>query len=276
MNLPALSPQEQSYWDRNNYLLLRGALSPQEASRLLDAVDSVLDGNPHLFSDNPGGGAVKLAQAVERIEALDFLIDHPVVFPRLLALMGPYIQIMGSEIFLRRPSSEPLPMVPWHTDGGPAMESYRPSPDSPVLQLKVQFFLTDLSRPDCGNFFAVPGSLHRKFPSRGFPDGQEPEGARQLLVQPGDVLIFPQTLWHAVSPNLHGKPRKSVTFRYGQAWCRSYDYQRLPDRALRRMTRRQRLLFGDPELLPEPYNFFYPEPGLYESVMVPPADAKSV
>jgi len=36
------------------------------------------------------------------------------------------------------------------------------------LQIKIQYFLTDLEEADSGNFTIVPGSHNRPFPEGGF------------------------------------------------------------------------------------------------------------
>lgn len=260
------SAGRKEHWEERGYLLLEQALSPPEVATLLAAVDRTIDsigdreprGGGGVFSQGTGG-AVKVAQAISQTDALDALTDHPAVFPWLLELLGPFLQILGTEIFLRRPGPGREPLLAWHTDGGPTMGRFLPSPGNPVLQMKAQFFLTDLSEPDSGNFLLVPGSHRRLFPEAGFSLDESPPGAIQILAKPGDLLLFPWSLWHAVAPNGSGRVRKSVTFRYGPMWCRPYDYERLPADVLARMTPRRRRLFGDLGEGAPPHAYFYPD-----------------
>ena len=254
-----ISAAQRRQWDRHGYLVLDGVLSEAETAALLQAADDVVSRAPSFINQGNGGAhAFKVANAIAQTDALDVLTDHPRVFPTLLALLGPYLQVLGTEIFLRTPGDGTDPIVPWHTDGGPTLGAFLPHRGNPALQLKVQFFLTDLTQPDRGNFMLVPGSHRVALP----PDKREttdtPEGAIQLRVRAGDAVIFPWSLWHAVAPNHSTSTRRSITLRYGQLWSRPYDYERVPEEVLARMTPRRRRLFGDLGPDAEPATFFYP------------------
>jgi ectoine hydroxylase-related dioxygenase (phytanoyl-CoA dioxygenase family) len=252
-------------WEEQGYLLLEQVLSPGEVAQALVATDAVLAGSGEgVFSQQSGAPgeatrAFKVAQVISRTDALDFLTDHPGVLPCLLDFLGPYLQILGTEVFVRRPGPGEAPLVEWHTDGGPALGQLLASPGFPALQLKAQFFLTDLTEPDSGNFMLVPGSHRRPFLRDGSLTAALP-GAVQLRVKAGDVLLFPWSLWHAVAPNRSGRVRKSITVRYGPLWSRPYDYERLPSEVLARMTPRRRRLFGDLGESAHPSSYFYPDP----------------
>lgn len=260
---PAVTPEQRQHWEEQGYLLLEQALSPAMTAQLLGRVNEVLEAydRERLFSQQNGAAreqaqAFKIACAITETDALDILTDHPATFPWLLMLLGPYLQILGTEIFVRRPGPGSDPLIEWHTDGGPAMADFLPSHGNPILQMKAQFFLTDLSAFDRGNFMLVPGS-HRT----PFPDHEPPTaGTIQIRARAGDVLLFPWSLWHAVAPNRSGHERKSVTIRYGPMWSRPYDYERLPPGVLARMTARRRRLFGDMGEGAHPSAHFYPDP----------------
>jgi ectoine hydroxylase-related dioxygenase (phytanoyl-CoA dioxygenase family) len=252
-----ISVEQRRHWNRHGYLLIEQALSPAEVASLLGAIDAVLASKRDRDFVSQGSAASKIVQAVSETEALDPLTDHPSVFPILLALLGPWLQILGSEIFVRKPAAAREPLVPWHTDGGPTLGAFLPRRGNPVLQMKAQFFLTDVSGVDSGNFLFVPGS-HRTAPPPDLGARKAPRGAVQLRAHAGDVLLFPWSLWHAVAPNHSRRIRKSVTLRYGQLWSRPYDYERLPDHVLGRMTPRRRRLFGDNGPNADPVSYFYP------------------
>lgn len=263
-------PQKhRQHWQEQGYLFLPQVLSPAETNFFLEKVDAVLAScdKQQLFSQNAeGAGPIdeastfKLASALTQTDALDSLIDHPRVFPWLLTLVGPYLQILGTEIFVRRASPSSEPLVEWHADGGPALSNFLPCPGNPVLQMKVQFFLTDMSDLDSGNFMLVPGSHRVRFPDQKFSPAAPPAGAIQLRAKAGDALLFPWSLWHAVAPNHSARARQSITFRYGQMWSRPYDYERLPAEVLERLTPRRRRLCGDLGAGIHPSAYFYPDP----------------
>ncbi len=242
-----LTDTQQKHWQEQGYLILKQVLSAAEIEILLAAIDPVIEDyvrqTPSLHGSRFGKGAFTIIRAIERTDVLDPLTDHPHTFGTILSLMGPYLQIMGTQIYVRH--SDAGALMGFHTDAGPSLQRIHPHPDSLPLQFKIQFFLTDLSEPDQANFMCVPGSHKKPYPEMRLEKGVYPEGAIQVLAEAGDAVIFPWALWHGVGPNRTDRIRKSVTFRYGQMWCRPYDYDRLPSNVLERMTPRRRRLFGD-------------------------------
>ena len=156
--------------------------------------------------------------------------------------MSPYLQLLGTQIYVRPAGRSDFH---WHTDAGPSLQRIRVTADSLPLNFKVQFFLTDIAHRDRANFCLVPGSHRQEFPESGVPAGSDPPGAVQLVVEAGDVAIFPYNLWHSVAPSLGDSVRRSVTFRYGQMWCRPFDYEQAPQEVLARLSPRRRRLLGD-------------------------------
>jgi len=160
-------------------------------------------------------------------------------------------------------------MEGFHTDGGLSLRQVIVTDESIVLQVKVQYFLTDVSASDSGNFLYLPGSHRRPADevtaqcfipevNRILDSGKLPEGTVEVHAAAGDVIVFPHSIWHAVGPNTSGYSRKSIIFRYGQLWCRPVDYDRVPDAALARMTDRQRRLLADFGTDPHPTDFYKP------------------
>jgi ectoine hydroxylase-related dioxygenase (phytanoyl-CoA dioxygenase family) len=263
----AVTEKQLRRWERDGYLLLENVLSTTETERLLNAVDSVLEsaGQAQIFSQQetaPRGAtqAFKIAQAITLTSELDPLTDHPQIFPWLLTFIGPYLQVLGTEIFVRLPGPAVEALVDWHTDGGPAMEGLLPRPGTPILQMKVQIFLTDLTEPDSGNFMLVPGSHCTPFADQKQFPRSSPAGAIQIIARAGDAILFPWSLWHGVAPNQSSSVRKSITLRYGPMWSRPYDYDRLPADVLARMTPRRRRLFGHLGAGSQPHAYYYPDP----------------
>lgn len=243
MSSRSLTKAMRQQWQEEGYLLIKGALTRQEAGTCLAEADRVVEEYRKADVARFSRGAFTIIQVLERTGAFDPLMDHPGTFGVILDLMGPYLQIMGSQIYVRHPSDEALQS--WHTDAGPSLRQIRVDPTSLPLQFKVQFFLTDIPAPDRANFCLVPGSHRREFPETGFPKGENPPGAIQLCAEAGDAVIFPYALWHSVACNRSQNVRRSVIFRYGQMWCRPYDYEKVAAEVLARMTPRRRRLMGD-------------------------------
>ena len=240
-----LTKLQHQQWVEDGYLHLKNIIPREEAAAYLDAGNEVIE--PY-EKENPRvreNGYYTIIQTLERTSRIDPLMDHPNLFPLILDLMGPYLQIMGSQIYVRYPNKKDENLSGWHTDAGPSLRQVRVGPDSLPLNFKIQFFLTEIPEENCANFMLVPGSHRREFPKERPPKSENPPGTVQLICEPGDCAIFPNALWHAVAPNHSDTVRRSITFRYGQMWCRSYDYEKCPEDILARMTPRRRRLMGD-------------------------------
>ena len=246
MNPIYLTEEQKQHWHDKGYLILKQVLSSTEVEEILTAVDPVIESyvqqTPKLQGTRFGSGAFTIIRAIERTTKLDVLSDHQNTFGTILSLMGPYLQIMGTQIYVRHPDEKQL--MGFHTDAGPSLQRIHPHPNSLPLQFKIQFFLTDLSHQNSANFMCVPGSHKRPFSNNNSVGAEYPDGAIQVIAEAGDAVIFPWALWHAVGPNHTDIIRKSVTFRYGQMWSRPYDYDSLPKDVLSRMTPRRKRLFG--------------------------------
>jgi len=228
-------------WAEKGYLHLKGALTRDQAEGYLAAADEVIAKYREANPEARGQPAINMIQTVEQSPAFDTLLDHPGTFGVILDLMGPYLQVMGTVIYVRYANKD-MPFD-WHTDGGPALRDFRVEPDSRPLNFKIQYFLTDIPEENRANFCLVPGSHRRDFPENGL--GAWPQGGVQLIAEAGDAAIFSYNLWHGVAPNEGEEVRRSVTFRYGQLWSRPWDYEKAPKEILARMTPRQRRLMGD-------------------------------
>ena len=232
----------RSDWQEKGYILLKNAIQSSDVIKYLGAVDEVIKKQEPKIQDKFSDGSYTIVKAIEHTNALDELIDYPTTFPVILELMGSYLQIMGTQIYVRPPNMQSE--FDWHTDAGPSLQRIRVTEDSLALNFKIQFFLTDIKKKNLANFCLVPGSHNISFPESGFSRGKDHAGAIQLCVNAGDAVIFPHNLWHSVAPNQGDSVRRSVTFRYGQMWCRPYDYEKLPQKILRRLNLRRSRLMG--------------------------------
>ena len=249
----ALTTEEKQHWVDAGYLHLRGVLTASEVATLracVDAYEAYLRENPDAQAGARGEAGNQedlcVLQAISSIPELDVLIDHPHTFGKVLGLMGPYIQVAGSELIVRYPTRRLATAAhPFHTDGGPSLARIFPGQESLVLTLKVQLFLSDVVEPSSGNMLVVPGSHSRPFPDT--IEAFERIGASALEVHAaaGDAVIFAWSLWHGAAPNHSKQPRISVVLRYAQLWARPTDYEHLDQSVLARMTPRRRRLFGD-------------------------------
>ena len=89
----------------------------------------------------------------------------------------------------------------WHIDGHD--EGYRRlGTPIPFLQLKIGYYLTDMTEPGQGNLCVVPGSHKAEYN----PDPEDLQnmdlfsGAIQICAPAGTAILFHNALWHSSGP----------------------------------------------------------------------------
>lgn len=246
-----LTDAEREHWDQNGFLLIRNCLDDAEVAGLTASMGALAEEaegwspeKRRLHTSTAGNGKhVDLIGLPFLTDAADRLMDHPNLFGKILSLMGPFIYSPGMEYLERHSHNEQVLRL--HTDGGGSLRCIFPSPESLVLQLKVQIFLTDNDKPESGNFMMVPASHRTRFPLGASQIEEATRKAVPVLARKGDALIFPWSLWHAVSANRSTQVRKSIITRYSQLWMRPVDYDFAPEVVSQRLTPRRRRLLAD-------------------------------
>jgi hypothetical protein len=166
---------------------------------------------------------VRLRHVVARHPAFLDLLDHPAVLPLVVDVLGPDIQLRGSNLDVRpaaRPGAqagEPDFATVWHRDepagGWPTVDGV-----VPLLEIKVGWYLTDLTRPGGGALRIIPGS--HLLPRDAIADREPVE----ITVAPGTALVWRTALLHDVGPNHSGRTRKCLYLAYQHRWLRPSDY----------------------------------------------------
>ncbi|TCO15695.1 phytanoyl-CoA dioxygenase PhyH [Kribbella steppae] len=266
----ALTTEQLSLFDDCGYLLVKGMFNHDEVDRGLEMVRHALGSGATTIAWHPSftdrEHTLRIRDAISQCPELATFLDHPRLVSTLIALLSDSVQILGTEIFVR--SCENRPLEGWHTDGGEYLQRIMLAPGSQCLQIKCQIFLTDTSQDESGNFLLIPRS-HRRMPephetcyldglNEGLHRGELPDDVTTIHAAPGDALLFPYSLWHAVGPN-RLQPRITLIFRYGQLWHRPNDYTRQPAHLLERFSPRLRRMFGDLGDDPHPLEFYKPQ-----------------
>jgi hypothetical protein len=156
------------------------------------------------------------------------LVDNPAVLPTIVALLGPGIHLMSSNLIHLPsiPTGQPRTIrVPsrhgWHRDMGAATRDLG-TDTVPRLAIKAAYWLTDPT-PDAGVTMLVPGSHLRGGPVT-VPAGLiDPPDAITPDVGPCDVVLFENRTWHAGGLNTSGRPRRAVMMQYGYRWVAPID-----------------------------------------------------
>ena len=237
-----LTKEQKFDWKKNGYILLRNVLSRKEIENLTTVIDQMYEEYLQQSDVSPNSEFDR-RNVMEENDLFIKLMDHTKIFPVVLELMGHYILLSMSEVIVRPHTPESKGIL--HTDGGQAMRQIRVSQTSLPLQIKVQYFLTDIKETDSGNFTVVPGSHNRPFPESGFRDGPYIPDALQILAHAGDAVVFTHALWHGFVANKSLNPRKTLVYCYVHQCLRAFDYSDVSNELMERCTPRQRRLIGD-------------------------------
>jgi hypothetical protein len=211
-----LTADQRAGFERDGYLRVPGALSAAEVARHRAA----LTGLHH------GSGPMHTLGAVAACPAMLPLVDHPSTFGLICSLLGWNVHVYHSHLDIHPPVPVGLAeRFVWHQDGGRQNVDLETDPRA-RLSVKVAFWLSDLTEPGRGNLRVIPGS-HRtntldRPPTPDVP-WPEPEGAVDVLAEPGDALLFDRRLWHARSENRSAFVRRAVFVAYTYRWIVSRD-----------------------------------------------------
>jgi ectoine hydroxylase len=213
---------DREAFDRDGYLVIRGALAADEVTRYREAVDTAYARSP----EGANGVALHQLSAVTHCPELVGLLDHPAVFGHVWSLLGWNAHVYHSHFDVHPPIRERRPFWwHWHQDGGRQNRELETDP-RPRMSVKLAYWLSDVSRPGRGNLMVVPGSHRTNWlpgpPRRDVPHPR-PDDAIELLVEPGDVLLFDRRLWHARSDNYSDVTRKVVFIGYTYRWIHIRD-----------------------------------------------------
>jgi ectoine hydroxylase len=214
----APSQEQLEQFERDGYVVLEDALSPDAIAELVEATDRVW------AHHRPDGSALNLTGFLMEDPAFLELIDHPVTFPFVCAVLGWNIFVFHSQLRAHPPiREEDAKAYAWHQDGRRVVHDVEKDP-RPRLFVKASFWLTDVSTPDRGAMRVLPGSHLR--PGRPDPD----EEGVPICVRPGSAVIHDRRVWHARGRNTSGVVRRALFLGYGFRWLRQRDAVRgLPD-----------------------------------------------
>jgi ectoine hydroxylase len=221
----AMTTEQRSAFERDGYLVIQGALDPDEAERCVSIVDGLYERHREAGL-LPADRTLHHLSAVHACPSLAPLVDHPRIFGLIWSLLGWNMHVYHSHIDVHPPAAAETPFrFEWHQDGGRQNRELETDP-RPRLSVKVAYWLSDVSRPGRGNFKVVPGShtLNRiDGPPRRDVPWPDPPGAVEITAAPGDALLFDRRVWHARSENRSEITRKAVFFAYTYRWIRTRD-----------------------------------------------------
>jgi hypothetical protein len=240
----ALTAEQHRRFQRDGFFVVESVLTTGELDTLLAVVDEAA-GAARRQRGLPEHAPVRVNHIVGRHPAFRRLLDHPAVLPLVVGVLGTNIQLRASNLDVRPPAPDaPDPddfARHWHRDepagGWPTVDGV-----VPFLELKVGYFLTDLTPPGSGALQILPGSHRLAGPGQPEPQGR-PEPV-EVAVPPGAVLVFRTSLLHTAGPNHSDRTRRCLYLAYQHRWLRPSDYLSVPAQLLAQCNPVQRQLLG--------------------------------
>jgi len=206
-------------YERDGFLVLRGAIPDADIERLEGAmdrnppIDGTLDPTAPVY---PAPGRYTLALNCCKDPDLAFLAEHPAILPVAADVLGDDPRLTAYVIYDRTPGGNGLPI---HHD----YKRWRPVGSS----MNWLFTIVPFCDYDAaaGPLYVSPGShlLHRVTPGLERPMEVAPAvtPAESSFVDPelkrGDLLLMNQHLWHRASPNKSNHHRQGAFNKYAAA-----------------------------------------------------------
>ena len=244
------TPEELAFFDTNGYLVIENFLDADHVVRLARGLEEAVQRRRRLHEEDEShrgitkvdGDNTRIFHILDEDPLFQELLDHPAIMPYVRAVLSEGAHFHASDAFWE---TQPKISEPgWHIDGiGDGYRSLRPG--IPLLQLKIGYFLSDMSEPNQGNLTIVPGS-HRfdedltvkQRQSFDFP------GAMQVCVPAGSCALFHNGLWHTRGPFTAAGQRIMLYYAYELPWMvanpESWRYSR---KFYAGLTEQQRQLF---------------------------------
>ena len=256
-------------FDLRGYCIIRNAIDPQHLAELNQAFDAFPEipfmgwwGNVQRL-DNNGTTGVELQNIVEAGEPFEKLIDHPAWVDRVHYYCGEkdtYVDgLFIDECFASvRRTGGFFPIHSGAQDLAVRTQYRYHNGKFRCGQVNILMAVTDVG-PGDGGTLVVPGSHKTNF----LPDEVAalyrdrknyitlPEGAIEVHLKAGDVLLFADALMHGATERINPGERRVVIYRYGVPWARTRHGFEYSEALLNRLTpARRKILQPDPRRLP--------------------------
>jgi ectoine hydroxylase-related dioxygenase (phytanoyl-CoA dioxygenase family) len=219
---------ERFFFDTYGYLMLENFLTADHVERLKAALQRTIErrraeksqGNPQTGMTQPKGEhSTRIFYILDDDPLFLDMLDWPPIMPYVTGLLNSKPHHHASDAIVEYSSDLNERVMGWHIDGHD--RGYRNlGRPIPLLQLKIGYYLSDMTEPGQGNLAVVPGS-HKSFVE---PDPEQLKqgmfpGAVQLCAPAGSALLFHNALWHAGGP--FTKPdghRMILYYAYEHPW----------------------------------------------------------
>lgn len=217
---------ERFRFDNEGFLVVEDFLDESHVARLDSALrNSVarrrrlhLGGEAHTGITAIDGESTRIFHILDDDPSFLELLDWPRTLAYVRAFLNAKPHHHASDAIFERGSHRPG--MAWHLDGHD--DGFRGLGwPIPLLQLKVGYFLSDMTEGGQGNLCVVPGS-HR---ARLEPDSEDLansalfEGVVELKPRAGSAVFFHNALWHSGGPwTKSDGERRMLYYAYEHPW----------------------------------------------------------
>jgi hypothetical protein len=246
--LPVPTDEEEYLFDLHGFVLLRGALSPDEVAAANACVDRIPRslGRDEWFGyvqreNHPEHRGISYQQIYEAGEPFERLIDHPSYINYVLRFVGGQETFDGhhgplfidENFFSLRGPGEAIPLHSGGHDRCKRCQYRYHNGRFQCGQVNVLIAFTDIGAGD-GATMVIPGShksniVHPAFLRRerdpwaegagGSVEGVA--GAVEVHMAAGDALVFVDACCHGSARRSNPGERRISVYRYGSAWNRT-------------------------------------------------------
>ncbi|NJM05577.1 phytanoyl-CoA dioxygenase [Candidatus Gracilibacteria bacterium] len=247
-----LTERERFMFASFGYLVIPDALSTAETAACLEA-------SQRAHSAHPPGQWRQIGHLYETEPAIEALIDHPALLPKIRGLLGDYF-ILQSAWCTVQPAQTAA--GGYHQDGSAVYEFRRLAIPTPLMQLRVGYYLTDQSEDGMGNMVMIPGSHNTgtAFPGDVQPDKHDLPIRDVVCGKPGTALLFHQGVFHRTGRNERAFDRYTMHMVYAPPWLIPSDRSCNDPAFLERTTPLRRALVGEWQRPEEPFGVGYARP----------------
>jgi hypothetical protein len=245
-----MSDLERFMFDVAGYLIIPDVLTPKE-------VEACLEASKRAHAPYPPDRWRQLGAVYEQEPAIENLIDHPAILPKVRALLGDYFILQSSWCTMVPPG---YTGGGYHQDGSGVYEFRRLALPTPLVQLRVGFFLSDQTHENMGNMVMIPGSHNASIPIPRHENLNDLPIRHIVCGKPGTVLMFHQGVYHCGTRNEMNFQRYIQHMIYAPPWLIPSDRNRNSPEFLERTTPLRRALVGEWERPEAPYGMGYPKP----------------
>lgn len=220
---------ERFFFDNNGYLVLENFLSTDHVQRLNETLERVIvrrrqlqaEGTPHTGMTRPmGEQSTRIFYILDDDPLFLELLDWPPMMAYVRGLLNPKPHHHASDAIVEVEGELSSRAPGWHLDGHD--NGYRNlGRPIPLLQLKLGYYLTDMSEAGQGNLTVVPGS-HKALIDPSPEDLKRRDlfpGAVEVCAPAGSAILFHNALWH--SAGIFRKPnskRVILYYAYEHPW----------------------------------------------------------